>query len=289
METLEWLDLPPQAVVVAVVVDLVPTVAQADRLDLPAHQEPLVDQEIQDLLEAPASPDAHLPPCVLLKPQHHASHAQVVPPAHQDLQDQMEAQDSPDLQDKEVAHLPLASQDQQGPQDPMETQDSPEPQDSPELQLKASNPDPASQDHQEMLEAQEVQDSQEEMDNPEVQALQDPKDHLEAQASLETTANPVNLVPPVSLVGLERRVCAPSTAPSMEESSSRTELADDRNLGLQDIDWILDWINDGKNLHSSLPNRFQHHIVQALAFYSPLAFLFVATAMNHPYLLSPFF
>lgn len=204
-----------------------PAVTAVPEVDLAplVHPAPPEDPEIQEHLEDPASPASHRRPCANRVPHHHASHAQavnLVHQAHQDPTDNPVPQDSPEnLADN---HNP-DHQDHLDPPDPMETPASPVHPANLELLPKAKDNRKDHPAHPEMPDHPVVPASPETMDSPVSQVAPDPKDHPVDPASPETTDSPVSLDKPAKPVELERRVSAPSIAPSMVVYSSRTEHA----------------------------------------------------------------
>ncbi|VDL69011.1 unnamed protein product [Nippostrongylus brasiliensis] len=75
------------------------------------------------------------------------------------------------------------------------------------------------------LDHKDLQDHPEATESTELQESLDQRDPTESQEHLDRTESPANLDILVKTASPERRVSAPSTALSMEESSSRTELA----------------------------------------------------------------
>jgi hypothetical protein len=211
---------------VAAAAELAPNAAaeaDPDLLDLPVN---LADPEIQELLEALASPENLLSQCANLRLLHHASHAQEVNPDHQDLPDPTDSPEAPEAQDNLAETHNLDLPDHLDLLDPTETPDSPDHLDSPDNPERALKPDLDLLDHLESPDQLDNPDSPEDLDNLEALANPDPKDLPEDPDSPETTDSPVNPDPLDSPEALARRVSARNTAPSTAESSSRTELAD---------------------------------------------------------------
>jgi len=189
-----------------------------DHLDPMESQETLEDQELQ------VSPASLLNPSANRPLHHHASLAPTAnqdPQAHQDLTDNQEDQDS----QERVEETQLQDhQDHRDHQETPEALDSQEAPDSQEHQHRARETPPEHQDLQEMPELQDSQENQERLEAQDSQEAQDPRDLQDRQAAPETMVNQASLAQPASQDPVERREFARSTAPSMVESSSRTEL-----------------------------------------------------------------
>jgi len=211
-------------------VALAPTAAVEVDPAQPDPPAPQANPEIQELLEAQASPVALPNPCAPNKPQPHASLVPAVSQDPKDLPAQAVNQVSPVPQDIPVAQRPQESPAQQDPPAQPVAQDNQVDQDSQEPPLNLNPPPPLLQDQPEMQVPQAAQDNQEAQDKPDSQEAQDPRDHPVDQDNQEAMDNPVNLAQPVNPVELERRESAPSTAPSMAESSSRMEPDDDKSF-----------------------------------------------------------
>jgi len=210
------------------VVTLVLHAANPDPQDPAALLESQADQESLELQAFPATRASHHLSLVSQSLPHHANPVLkdlldlLVHQAHQET---LEPQDS---QEAQARMLHPASQDQKDHPDLPDSQASQEPQESQEPQLRAAHQCPASQERQEMQDPQDHQDSQEPQARTEDPELQDPKDPpvgQDSQEAMASQASPDNPDPPEVQ---EKRASAPSTAPSMEESSSRMELADDK-------------------------------------------------------------
>jgi len=190
------------------------------QLDPPAHQETPATQEAQDSQEAPASRPRT---CAPLPPQPHASPALAASLAHQAHQDQLETQEAQDSPARAVATPLPAHQAHRDQLETQEAQDSQGVQDSREHLLSPSREARDHQDPQEMLEDQDSQDSPDSPEAQDSQEAQDPRDHQDPQASQETMDTPEAQDSQASQAVVARRASAPSTVPSMEESSLRTE------------------------------------------------------------------
>jgi len=287
MEILEWQVVRLWPAMEAAVVDRAPIVVVEvgpDQLDHPAH---LADQEIQELLEDPASPVAHLNPCVPNKLLHHASHAQAVNPDHPAHQDPMDSPEHPDSQDTPAASQHQVSQDLPVHQDQMETLVSPEAQDNLALQLKANLLPQPHQDHLEMLDRPAAPASQEALANPEDLEHRDQRDHPVDPDSPETMDNQVNPATLANPVELERKVSAPSTAPSMVESSSRMEPADAKHHLAEVVLWLgyafgSSSTAPSNNIKIQIIFNAYTAVLEYFSSYFAFSLLFVATAMNCP-------
>jgi hypothetical protein len=137
----------------------------------------------------------------------------------------METPADQDSQEREAA-APL--------QDPQDHPDHPDPTEDPESPAapvhqepppRAKEVEPELQDQLETPERQDSQDPLDSQDSPEAQDRLDPRDHPEDPDNPAPMATPALPDPPDSREALARRESAPSTAPSTEESSSRTEPA----------------------------------------------------------------
>lgn len=141
---------------------------------------------------------------------------------HQDLQETLEPQEHQEIQEL-ILHQ--AKQDQKDHQDPQDNPANPVRQESPEPQLKAAHhnqvpQDPLeTQDHQDqpalqdslvMTQARDPRDRKDHPDHQDPQETMDSQDHQDRQEHQEMP---------------EKRVFARNTAPSMEVSSSKMELA----------------------------------------------------------------
>jgi len=207
--------------------------AKAEELAATAAPEADQDQLVhQDPTEIPATPEDPEPPdnpASLLSPsvlRPHQLHANLAPTVSQDLPDHQDPMDSQAHQDRQEREAETQLQDPQAHLDPLETPEDPdsqEDQDSQALPLRANRP-LEHQDLQETPEHQVNQEAQERPEDPDRLAVQDPRDHQDPQAAPEMTVSPDSQVQLASQDPVERRASAPSTAPSTEECSSRTEL-----------------------------------------------------------------
>jgi len=192
-----------------------PEVHQVDP-DVPVNQEP------QD---CPVTLESHQFNLASQSLHHHANHAHR---DHRDLQDPLdpqEMQDNPEPQATQEATAHPENQVQRDHQDHPDNLDSQAPPESQELPLKAHHPNQAPQDLPEMLDHQDHQDHQDSRAATLAQVPPDPKDHQDQQDHQETMDSQEHPDNPEHQEMQERRVSARNTAPSMVESSSRTELA----------------------------------------------------------------
>ena len=192
-------------------------------LDLLELQESPESLESLEPPECQGTPESLLSKPASQSPHHHASHA---PLDHQDHQAPTELQVTPDRTEIQEPQETTEPQETQDPKDHQEAQETQEPQEPPASQDKMPNPmefSPESQDlpdHQDPPELQETPVPPETMVPPDSQARRDPMDNLD---NLDRTEIPEPQDSQEAQEMLERRVSAPSTAPSTEECSSRTE------------------------------------------------------------------
>jgi len=205
-------------------VDAVPVVFRV-LPDQEAHPDDLVDQDHQELPVYPATQAVHQH--LLANPLLH-HRANLAPEDSQDHQahlDHLETQVHPGSLGKVEVMLHQENLDQRDLQDHPASQDS---QDRPENQEHPLNHRPHNQDLQVHQEMQVHPDSQEHPVNQAVmdsQDSQDPKDLQAHQVHPAMMALQDSQVQAVNLEVAARRASAPSTAPSMVVSSSRTVLA----------------------------------------------------------------
>jgi len=177
--------------------------------------------EHQDCQETPENRQFNLASQSL----HH--HANLVHKVRQDLpdhQDHQEMLDNPAPQETQEAILHQESQDQRDHQDLQDHQDNQEHQENQAHQHKAPRLKQELRDHQETPDHQDLQDHQDSQETTQGQDQQDQKDHPDHQDHQETMDNLEHLVKVEHQEMQEKRVSARNTAPSMVESSSRTEL-----------------------------------------------------------------
>jgi len=192
-------------------------------LDLPAHQESPATPEPRERPVNLANP-CRLPASSPLSPRASpAPEASLDSPDHQDHQETLETPASPEAP---AETLSQAHPDHQAPQEILEPPDSQDRPDNPEPQHKANRRHPLPQAHQEMPDLRDPPEAQDNQETPEAPEPQDPRDHQDLLAHPETTDNQDNPETLARLETPETRESARNTAPSTEESSSRTEAVD---------------------------------------------------------------
>jgi len=195
----------------------------------PDHKEPQANQEDQANQEHQAVPEppASHPQPLVSPPLHH--HANPVPKAHPAL---LVPQDLPETQERQALLDDQAPTLLQDPLDPEGHPDLPERLDlldHPESQESLPRASHLPQESPERLETKDHLDHPAHLEHPETMAhpvQPGPRESLVQMEPLAQTASQVLQALQEVQALPERRVSAPSTAPSMEESSSRMELVD---------------------------------------------------------------
>jgi len=204
-------------------VDAAPVAVEVDPAQ-PDHPARLDDQETQEAQALQDNPANLRPRLAQPSSNSHANSAPAVSPDHPAHPDPMETPAVQDSQARAAAAHSQAHQDHPARQDPMEDPATQEVQDNQDSQEPAQEVEPELQDQPETLVAQDSQEATDSQDSPADQDKPDPRDHPAVPASPVPTVTPASPEPPASQAVEARRESAPSTAPSMEESSSRTEL-----------------------------------------------------------------